>query len=1059
MTKPVPNSPQSPADSTSHWATPIALFFRFALVALLAFGAATAQAQTFDVTLHVNVATGNDSNSGTQSSPLKTINEAMTRAIDNKKVSISTHVLIHPGSYPEEVDVSTYTNFESNQPNNTTPITVEAFDINNRPVITGADVWTGWTQQGNLYVHNWPYNWGTTDAPWQDTIIDLTDIVLRREMVYVDDAQLVPVLNESDLSPGEFFVNESTNEIKVYPPTGVNFPAAKVEVALRARLWNQDYENNITLRGIIFEKSNDEWLDAHAQVRIVGSKNVVIEDTEFRFSNWTGLYIGVGEGLTIRRTQFNDNGGRGMAMWREIGVLVEDSEARRNNWRGFLQGTIPGNDPFTGWTTGGTNIESTHDVTLVRYTADGNFTRGLWLDTDVIDAVFDEISITNSENDGMFLEAVQGPITISNSTFTDNLRHGLFTGMAENVTLDGNTFDRNGTSPIRISGDNNGRGIVNFETGVFQTVLTRFWTMTNNQFLGDGPYLIGTTVNNTRWSEFVGNLTSDFNNWCDETKTNVFQRDGGVHLDFAGWKAHTGEDSNSTFCADDPPPPPGEDENLALNATVSQSSVAYNGVPERAKDGNTDGKYFSTNSTTHTNHDQNAWWEADLGAVYPLTEIIVWNRTDCCQSRLTDFHIFVSDVPFTSKDFATTLAQPGVIDIHHPGQAATTTNFPVGADGRYVRVQLTGKNFLNLAEVEIIGGGSGGGGNQPPTLTLSNRTNIVGDGVDYTIAASDPDGDNLTFTASSVPAGLSFDENAGRFTGTVTSVATTTVNVTVTDGTATTNGSFVWTVSAGGGDPVNVALGAAVDQSSVAYDGVPERAVDGNTNGRYFNSLSVTHTNHDQNAWWEADLGQSYLIDDIVIWNRTDCCQTRLSDFHVFVSDAPFVSHDLATTIGQAGVTNIFHAGAADEQNTFAVGVTGRYVRVQLAGKNFLNMAEVEVYSSTGAQARIADGSPTDVTLQDLAAFSVDAPYPNPFTDRVTVALHSPESTHIRATVFDVTGRRVSTLFDGDVGAGLTQLAWDGRASSGSQVASGVYLVVVETPTERFVAKMLRSAR
>ncbi len=1016
----------------------------------------TAIAQSFDVTLHVNgnASNASDTNGGSSTAPLKTINAAMSRAINSKRNSTSTRILVYPATYRESINLRTYTNFPSNQPNNQTPIRVEAQNPGNKPVVSGADVWSsGWSQQGNVHSHNWSYNWGVTDAPWTNTINDLTDIVLRREMVYLNNQRLDPVLNQSDLSPGKFYVDETANRLYVYPPQNVNFGSAIKEVAIREELWNQDYENNITIRGIVFEKSTDPWLDARSQVRIVGSNNVTIEDSEFRFSNWTGLYVGVGSGLTIRRSKINDNGGRGMAMWREKGVLIEDSEALRNNWRGYLQGSIPNQTPFTGWTTGGTNIESTHDVTVRRFNLRDNFTRGLWLDTDVIDASFDEIDVSNNENDGMFLEAVQGPITISNSQFTDNLRHGLFTGMAERVSLIDNTFDRNGTSPMRISGNNNGRGISNFETNQYQTVLTRYWTMTGNEFLGSGPYLIGTTVNSTRWAEFVGNLTSNNNNWCDEAKTNVFQRDGGQMLNLAGWRSHTGEDSNSTYCADGPPTT-GGDDNLALSATVSQSSIAYGGVASRGNDGVTGGGF---SATTHTGHDQNAWWQADLGGNSPLSEIRIWNRDDCCSSRVTNFHVFVSSTPFSSTDFLTTQSQTGVRDFAVPGTAARPTTIQVGGSGRYVRVQLAGKNFLNLAEVEIIGTGSGGGGNLPPVLTVANRSSTVGSAISYQIVATDPDGDNLNYTATPLPSGLTVNANSGLVTGTLNAPVSTTVNVTVTDGTAQASGSFVWTVSGPTGQPENVALSATVSQSSTAYDGVPERAIDDETNGRYFNSNSVTHTGPDTNAWWEADLGQVASIDEIVIWSRTDCCQSRLSDFHVLVSVDPFSSKDLSSTISQSGVVNIFRQGQAAEQNAIPVLANGRYVRVQLSGKNFLSMAEVQVMASIGSSSDELTVGARNLEQQLPTELGLDSAYPNPFDEHVTVQLTLPKQSQVRASVYDVTGRVAAVVLERAVDAGTMDIRWDGHLSSGERAASGLYLIVVDADGKRLTQKVLRS--
>ena len=70
------------------------------------------------------------------------------------------------------------------------------------------------------------------------------------------------------------------------------------------------------------------------------------------------------------------------------------------------------------------------------------------------------------------------------------------------------------------------------------------------------------------------------------------------------------------------------------------------------------------------------------------------------------------------------------------------------------------------------------------------------------------------------------------------------------------------------GDEI-VSKGAKATQSSTDYDGNAERAVDGNTSGKYADN-STTHSASSTNPWWEVDLGKDNSIDKIIVWNRTD---------------------------------------------------------------------------------------------------------------------------------------------------------------------------------------------
>jgi hypothetical protein len=121
-------------------------------------------------------------------------------------------------------------------------------------------------------------------------------------------------------------------------------------------------------------------------------------------------------------------------------------------------------------------------------------------------------------------------------------------------------------------------------------------------------------------------------------------------------------------------------------------------------------------------------------------------------------------------------------------------------------------------------------------------------------------------------------------------------------------------------------------------------AVDGTTDGNFYNA-PVTATNLDNNAWWQVDLGASATVSSVVVWNRTDCCGTRLNDYWVFMSDTPFGAGDTPATLqGRAGTFSSHQIGAPNPSTMIAAGAQGRYVRVQLTSANYLSLAEVQVF-------------------------------------------------------------------------------------------------------------------
>ena len=91
-------------------------------------------------------------------------------------------------------------------------------------------------------------------------------------------------------------------------------------------------------------------------------------------------------------------------------------------------------------------------------------------------------------------------------------------------------------------------------------------------------------------------------------------------------------------------------------------------------------------------------------------------------------------------------------------------------------------------------------------------------------------------------------------------------------------------------------------------------------------------------------------------------------------------------------------------------------------------------------------------TLPDAAALLGN--WPNPFNPATTVGFSLPQDGPVRLTVHDVRGRLVRVLRDGMVPAGSHQVRWDGRDAGGRAVASGLYLVQLQTTSGREVRKM-----
>jgi len=262
--------------------------------------------------------------------------------------------------------------------------------------------------------------------------------------------------------------------------------------------------------------------------------------------------------------------------------------------------------------------------------------------------------------------------------------------------------------------------------------------------------------------------------------------------------------------------------NVALHKSTVQASTAAGGDSSRAVDGNTDGN-FSSNSVTHTAAAAlGDWWTVDLQGAYDVNQVVLFNRTDCCADRLSNFYVRLLDARFRT------------IDLRYVGDAVNgRLSLPFKRQkASFLIIQLNKQAPLSLAEV------------------------IVRD---------------------------------------------------------------------------NLALGQPATQSSTDVGGLASRAVDGNTDGNW-GSGSVTHTVMQANPWWMVDLGQVKKIDQVAVWNRTDCCVDRLSSYTV----------EILNTSGQ--VVKAVPVTGVMAKRTVNIAGEGQFVRIRLQGTNPLSLAEVDVF-------------------------------------------------------------------------------------------------------------------
>jgi len=475
---------------------------------------------------------------------VKTIGQAAELAMFNRRNGTSTTVTIRPGTYREFVQIT------SVGPETGASIRFRA-ERSGTAILSGSELWSDWKvdpTNPQLYVHPWQYRWGLCQHPrgWPA----ISDVGLRREMIFLNGTSIIQVLSRDDMKPGRFFVDEANGVAFLWPPVGASMTAAQTEIAVRPGVFESDGVSNLSLQGLVIEHANSCLsTKPNAALSISGGANNTVEDTVIRWNNWIGFDFWSTTNSAARRTIANWNGEMGINGFRLKNAMFEDVETSHNNWRG-AQGL------FTGWEPSGAKFVRIHGATFRNYTAIGNQGRGMWFDTDNTDILIEHATIEQNLVGGIDLEASVGPVTIQNSRICSNLKEGIQGNQTDNVTLVGDMIYNNAKSEVVIADMQVPRNGANWETKEAFSAASDHWVLSHNTIVGldSTQFVYGTLrLPNQGPGTSLSTLKSDDNVWFNPQIANTFQIDPGTRgqpakvLTFAQWQTTTGQDQHSSF--------------------------------------------------------------------------------------------------------------------------------------------------------------------------------------------------------------------------------------------------------------------------------------------------------------------------------------------------------------------------------------------------------------------------------------------------------------------------------------------------------------------------------
>ena len=102
---------------------------------------------------------------------------------------------------------------------------------------------------------------------------------------------------------------------------------------------------------------------------------------------------------------------------------------------------------------------------------------------------------------------------------------------------------------------------------------------------------------------------------------------------------------------------------------------------------------------------------------------------------------------------------------------------------------------------------------------------------------------------------------------------------------------------------------------------------------------------------------------------------------------------------------------------------------------------------NTYSLSRIARPVPEQYSLSDA--------YPNPFNPTTTLSFSVKDAGHMSLNIYDMTGRLINTLVDGNLEQGYHKVTWEGVDATGNAVASGMYIYALQGEGISITKKMI----
>ena len=80
--------------------------------------------------------------------------------------------------------------------------------------------------------------------------------------------------------------------------------------------------------------------------------------------------------------------------------------------------------------------------------------------------------------------------------------------------------------------------------------------------------------------------------------------------------------------------------------------------------------------------------------------------------------------------------------------------------------------------------------------------------------------------------------------------------------------------------------------------------------------------------------------------------------------------------------------------------------------------------------------------------------FPNPFNPDINIQFSVPYSANVKLNIYDIAGKKIRTLLDGDIEPGIIDTFWNGVNDNGEFASSGIYFIVLDMNDSKYINKV-----